>query len=224
MPTEEKSLKKRLLLDLLMMVMALLSAGLLVYELSVELVAEQLWYVHLIDLGIALFFLGEFLFMLARAEDRRGYFRSHWYDLVAAIPVTGGTFQSLRLVRLFRVIRVLRVLVRLNILARLSEEITDRGAKYIYVMLASIMGLLSGSAAFYRVENVANDSVNNYFDAVWWTMLTVTTVGYGDIVPVTWQGRVVAMTMMVFGISLLGTLAGFVGSEVLSHYRKRSWW
>ena len=60
------------------------------------------------------------------------------------------------------------------------------------------------------MELEANPDVNNFYDAVWWSVVTSTTVGYGDIYPVTWEGRLVGMLLMLFGIGLVGTVAGLV--------------
>lgn len=60
-----------------------------------------------------------------------------------------------------------------------------------------------------------NPQVNTYFDAVWWATSTTSTVGYGDIHPMTTEGRIIGMILMTFGIGLLGAVAGIVSNMLL---------
>lgn len=61
---------------------------------------------------------------------------------------------------------------------------------------------------FFLAENNINGSVNTYFDALWWSYCTITTVGYGDITPITFFGRIIAMSAMVVGTGIFITFLG----------------
>lgn len=70
----------------------------------------------------------------------------------------------------------------------------------IYITLAGNLLTTFGAYVFYHLESGMNPNVQHFFDAYWWAMSTVTTVGFGDIVPMTTEGRLVAMFLMVTGI------------------------
>ncbi len=77
----------------------------------------------------------------------------------------------------------------------------------VYMTVAGNSVTVLGAALFYHIELGVNPNLHGFFDAFWWAMTTVTTVGFGDIVPVTAMGRVVAMGLMVIGIAFF---VGFV--------------
>ena len=68
----------------------------------------------------------------------------------------------------------------------------------------------------YLIEKNQNPQFGSYFESLYWTMVTVATVGYGDKVPITTPGRLVAMLIMVFGVASLGTVTGQIASFLMS--------
>jgi voltage-gated potassium channel len=73
------------------------------------------------------------------------------------------------------------------------------------------------AALFFMAENGINGSVNTYFDALWWSYCTVTTVGYGDIIPLTFLGRIIAMIAMVVGTGIFVTFLGLFTELLLEN-------
>jgi len=91
--------------------------------------------------------------------------------------------------------------------------------KLFYLLLIAAGVIASGSFVIFSVESEHPDSqINSMLDAVWWTVATVTTVGYGDIVPVTDTGKIVAIFFMFFGI---GILALFISVLATQFYKRR---
>ena len=91
--------------------------------------------------------------------------------------------------------------------------------KLFYLLFASAAVIIIGTLLIYFVESPhENSQINSYLDAAWWTVATVTTVGYGDIVPVTETGRIVALVYMIFGITILAVFLSVLGT---SFYRRR---
>ncbi len=91
--------------------------------------------------------------------------------------------------------------------------------KIFYLLFAAAGTIVIGSIVMYLVESQHPDSqINSMLDAVWWTVATSTTVGYGDIIPVTETGKIIAIFYMFFGIGILGLSISVLGT---SFYKKR---
>ena len=90
--------------------------------------------------------------------------------------------------------------------------------KLFYLLLTAAGTIIIGSFVIYSVESQHPDSqINSMLDAVWWTVATVTTVGYGDIVPVTDTGKIVAIIYMFFGIGVLAIFLSVLGTRFYKH-------
>ena len=91
--------------------------------------------------------------------------------------------------------------------------------KLFYLLFSAAGIIVIGSVVMYLVESPHPDSqINSILDAVWWTVATSTTVGYGDIIPVTETGKIIAIFYMFFGIGILGLFISVLGT---SFYKKR---
>jgi voltage-gated potassium channel len=214
-PSKLSRLKDTIWADLLSISLALLSAALLVFELSFQLLDEQLSLIRTIDYVIAGVFLADFSLGISLADNKKGYLKSHWIDLIASIPLSGELFRALRLLRLVRVVHMIRAIAQRKHLSLALSSIVENCPKYIYTCTLTLFVILSGAVGFFRAESGVNPKVNHFFDAVWWAVVTSTTVGYGDVYPITWKGRLVGMLLMFFGVGLVGAVAGFVSNHLL---------
>lgn len=196
--------------------LALVSVALLIFELSSHLLPDQVALIQKIDIIIALTFLFDFLLGMYFAKSKMEYFQKNWTDLLSAIPISEGIFRSLRILRILRLVRVIRIIARLKKIGSIADKIADHSSVYIYAVAITTVVILSGAIGFYSMEFDVNPQVKNFFDAIWWAVVTATTVGYGDIYPVTWEGRIIGMILMFFGIGLVGTVAGTVSSYFLN--------
>lgn len=149
-------------------------------------------------------FAVDFAIRIALAEHRLRYILRHWYDvLLVALPM-------------FRALRLLRILGTLRILNRVFQQrlIGRTGA---YVVLASVFCIFFGSLAVLDVEQeAAGSQITTFGDALWWAVVTSTTVGYGDLYPVTDAGRAVAVGLMILGIALLGAVTASMAAWLVS--------
>jgi len=90
--------------------------------------------------------------------------------------------------------------------------------KLFYLLFSAAGIIVIGSFVIFSVESQHPDSqINSMLDAVWWTVATVTTVGYGDIVPVTDTGKIVAIFYMFFGIGVLALFLSVLGTSFYKH-------
>ncbi|MEU7413709.1 potassium channel family protein [Streptomyces sp. NPDC042638] len=135
-----------------------------------------------------------------------GFVTRHWLDtLVMLLPL----LWPLRIVRLYDVVRRRRGGARLTLHARVM----------LYAGLSTALLGFSGALAVYQVERAApHATIRTFGDSVWWTCSTLSTVGYGDMAPVTALGRVIAVGMMACGLALLGVITGSFSSLLLRRF------
>jgi voltage-gated potassium channel len=220
-----KRLDDTLVDEIIIVVLSLLSVALLIFEVVADASSAQMRFLEQIDVGIAFVFLGEWVLNLLRAEDRRRYLRRRWWELLACVPISSDLAHVLRGVRLLRVIRLVRLLriarlaVRVEILARESKAFFI-DSSLIYISTASAVIVFSAALAFHYFEMSVNPNVHNFFDSFWWAIATVTTVGYGDIYPVTTEGRIVAIFLMLTGIGTLGVYTAAIANYVIRQNRE----
>jgi len=135
-------------------------------------------------------------------------------DILAVLALF-PELRGLRALRLLRLLRTSRVFRYRNPFAIVLRALEENGLLFTFAF--SVLGVttLLGGVSFYLIEVKANPEINSIFDAMWWSLVTLTTVGFGDIVPVTNLGRIVGGVLMVGGMFTLALFAGIVGSSLV---------
>jgi voltage-gated potassium channel len=178
-----------------------------------EKVAGQVAFV--MDGFFSVIFLADFAIRLLSADSKSKYFfrQFGWADLLGSLPLP-----QLKLLRLFRLLRVTRGLRAFGSRGMLRELLTDRAGSTLLSLLFLIILILEfGSMAMISVESrAANATIANAGDAIWYTFVTITTVGYGDTYPVTNAGRLIGFLIMSAGVALFGTLTGYLANLFLA--------
>jgi len=174
------------------------------------------------DNVICVVFLVDFFANLFQAPTKSEYFigRRGWLDLLGSIP-SFGVFRLSGLLRLFRLSRLARItrLLRGQAKKELVEDvIRNRGQYAAFVTLMLTLIVLSVSSLIVlQVESTApNANIKTGGDALWWAVVTITTVGYGDQYPVTLPGRVTAVFVMFAGVGIIGALASIMSGLIVS--------
>ena len=169
------------------------------------------------EIALTLLFLAEFGLRFTASHDRTRYGRGHWIDLVALAPPIRGA-RVLRLLRLLRLVRALSGVYRA--VGHIEGLARHRG--FAWLLLAWIGVMLICSIWLYAAERGINKAIESPFDALWWGVVTLTTVGYGDVYPVTVEGRLAAMTLMLLGIGLFSAITATIASYLISTHRAAS--
>lgn len=221
-----KKVTSRLFIDASMLLLAIASLGLVLYEISYEadLTAETRRIIDFVDLAIVLVFVAEFTWSARRSGNPWQYIRRNWFDLPSMIWLPGDLVNglvSLRLLRLVRLVRVLRTVARLR---RISGHFRSSvlQERVVYIAAVAVATILFGAMSAYVVEHDTNPEFGSLWDGVWWALVTTATVGYGDVVPITVEGRLVAAVLMIVGVGIIGTLAGTMAQFLLARSGSRA--
>jgi voltage-gated potassium channel len=127
---------------------------------------------------------------------------------------------AILLLPMFRQLRVLRLVTVISVLNRqLRDDVRGRIAVYVASTVA-LVGFVAALAVLDAERNAPDASITTFGDAVWWTLTTISTVGYGDRYPVTLEGRCVAAALMVAGIALLGVVTASIASWFVENLRR----
>jgi voltage-gated potassium channel len=150
----------------------------------------------------------DYLVRIALARNRWRFVRTHLLDLVIlALPM----FRQLRALRLITVVSVLN--------RQLRDDVRGRVVYYV-VGTVMLIGFVASLAVLDAERYAPDASITTFGEAVWWTMTTISTVGYGDRYPVTPEGRLVAVSLMVAGIALLGVVTASLASWFVENLRR----
>ena len=172
--------------------------------------------VLIVDTALTIVFVIDFAIRVLSAPDKAGYFfkGGGWLDLLGSLP-------TLRIFRLFRVVKVGRLLHRHGARAIARDLLASRAqGGLLFVLLLAILTLEFGGIFVLGVEkNATNANILTGPEALWWGVVTITTVGYGDFYPVTNPGRAVGAITMLLGIAVLGTLTGYLANTFLAPQR-----
>lgn len=150
----------------------------------------------------------DYLARLMLSSDRMRFVRTRWLDLVVLVM---PLLRPLRVVQIYAMTRERVARPRLSAEAQVA----------LYAGLTTLLTGYSASLAVYRDErNAPGATIRTFGDAVWWACVTVTSVGYGDMYPVTPGGRVVGVVLMLVGIGLLGAVVGTFSSLLVQHFER----
>jgi hypothetical protein len=159
-------------------------------------------------------FLGDFIFRMRTAPSAgRYFFRGFgWADLLASLP-----FPQLKILRIFRLIRVIRLMREVGPRTLWNTFIHDRAnSALMTLLLLGVLVLQFGSLSILYVEEDAEGAnITSASDALWYTIVTISTVGYGDQFPVTNAGRILGTVIIVVGVGIFGTFTGYLANLFL---------
>lgn len=176
------------------------------------------------DLLVSLLLFINLLMVLITREDRRDFIKNNWVFIPAVIP-----FDFIFLGQLGVTLTLPLAILRLIHILALIRTITKMGSTFVkftkktglsYGITIITILFLCTSFSFLLVERGVNPEVKNYEDSAWYTVTTMTTTGYGDIVPVTPWGRFIGAFMMISGLAFTGYATASVASMLVDKFRE----
>ena len=156
-----------------------------------------------VDWAIWGLFVVDYVVRVCLADNRWHWFLRHLLDFaIVALP-------------LLRPLRLLRLLVLIEVLQKAIGD-AFRGRIVVYTVSSVVLLIYTSSLAVFDKERYLHGAtINSFGKALWWSITTVTTVGYGDVYPVTNTGRVIAVLLMIGGISLVGVVTAALASWII---------
>lgn len=162
------------------------------------------------DTAACIVFLSDFFYRLWKAPNKLQFMRWGWIDFVTSIPTVdalrwGRLIRVLRLLRVFRASRGAYAIVRTYERHRSETAVAGAFLTFFFTIMLSSIAILTA-------ETGPGSNITTGADALWWSISTITTVGYGDKFPVTVEERLIAAVLMLVGVGLFGALTGLMAS------------
>lgn len=196
--------------ELLMVALSVYVLVALLVEKAFAITPQTVQILTVIDAAVCMLFLLDFFVQLGMARDKLHYLRWGWIDLISSIPML-PVLRWGRMLRVIRVVRILRGFRAAKILTSVVFAHRAKGALATALFICLVL-VTFGSVTILHVETDAHSNIHTPGDALWWSVATIATVGYGDKYPVTAEGRVVAIMLMLGGIGLFGTFTGYLAT------------
>jgi voltage-gated potassium channel len=193
------------------LILSIIALIVLAVETLVKLDANTLQILKIADHTVCAVFFIDFLVLFFRAERRWKYFITWgWLDLLSSVPM----LDALRWGRAARIMRIFRVLRGIKSAKMITSMIVERRAQSMVLAVILTVFILIGisSISVLHFESTATSPIKTPGDAIWWSIVTIATVGYGDFAPVTIEGRFVALLLMFTGVGLFGTISGLIAA------------
>lgn len=182
--------------EVFMAVLAIISIILIVLSYG-SVIDINHGYPELLNNAILIIFTIDYFARLFLAKDKKKFFKKNIFDLLSIIPVS-ASFNLFRFARIGRLVVVFRLVRLIGLTGKLNRLLKINGL--IYIIYTSIAILIVSASMYSISEHVP------YGESLWWAIATATTIGYGDISPHTFLGKLAAILLMVIGIGFVGVL------------------
>ena len=170
-----------------------------------------------IDDLIYIVFVIDYITRISLSKNKKDFIRNNKIDLISLIPFN-AIFKSLRILKLNKLLRLGR-LVKISVLfARFKDDsrLFFKTNHFGYVLITTIILIVLGALAMSYLENI------DIGDSIWWSFVTTTSVGYGDIYPTTNLGRIIAILLMITGLGFVGMLSGTIATYFLAEKKSKN--
>jgi voltage-gated potassium channel len=205
--------------QLVVLILSVVVLAALFVDTACKLPPQVSQVLDLIDTCVCMLLLADVGIRFYKAESKLEFMKWGWIDLLASIP----NLPFLRIGRLVRILRLLRLLRAIRTTHRLSHLFLHHKLRggIASVFLTFVLLVLFASVGILVCEGQDPDAkIKTGEDAIWWSVATITTVGYGDLYPVTTEGRLLAMVLMVAGVGIFGAVSGVVALALLGDQKK----
>ncbi|WP_242966496.1 potassium channel family protein [Clostridium sp. BSD9I1] len=199
-----------LLYEVIMTILTIIAIVIVALNYFTQQTSYEIYIFNIIDTVILVVFALDYFTRLILSQNKLHFFKNNIIDLISIIPFN-YLFQTARTLRIIKFIKLAKWtnLFRALILIRKFKKNADKFLhtnNFNYVLWISIFTVIIGALGFSIIEN------KSFLDGLWWSFVTVTTVGYGDMSPKTGGGKVLASIIMLIGIGVIGMLTGTIST------------
>ncbi len=206
--------------DISIQVLIILSIITFSIETIPDLSEKTIDILNIFEKFTVIIFTFEYIVRIYTADKKLKYIFSFYgiIDFLAILPFYLTYFIDLRTIKVFRLFRLFRLLklVRYNrTLDKFQKAIINAKEEFIIFFILTLIIFYLASVGIYYFENEAQPkNFGSIFDAMWWAVATLTTVGYGDVYPITIGGKIFTTIMLLIGLGIVGIPAGIVASAL----------
>jgi voltage-gated potassium channel len=205
--------------QVVVLLLTIVVLGALLVDTAFKLPSDISKILEWIDTGVCFLLLIDFGLRFHKAESKLQFLKWGWIDLIASIPNL-PIFRVGRLVRLLRIIRLLRAIrASQRVSSILFRNKIHGGIASIFVTFVLFI-MFSSIGILVCEQSAPNAKIKTAEDSIWWSVATITTVGYGDLYPVTNEGRLLAMALMISGVGMFGAVSGVVATALIGDNKK----
>lgn len=210
-------------------ILAVVSIILVAIESLVPISQDVLVGIYIADLLICIVFAWDFIMRLKASDSKSHFMKTNGYEIVAMVPAVAlyalGTIPAiavaLRSLRLLRVVRVVLLIARVIRLMSKTGKFVQRSNLLTLLGVTVCIIFIGAFAALVLDSGIEKARITNFADAVWWSVSTVTTVGYGDVVPASIAGRIMGMFLMIVGIGVMTTFISEISATLVESRLKQ---
>lgn len=211
--------------DIPLLIVAIGSLPLLLLEIiSHRLTNADKTFLLSVNLTVFLAYAVDYAVEFAVTPEKRRYVRSEWSSLLIVVAQLFAILPAMSFLGFLRGARALRVVSSLTRIIGISMASRSQGREILKKRATSFafglagFTLITSAVGFTLAEDVGKDGrVHSFFDALWWSGATITTVGYGDIYPITAAGRIIAIFTMLVGISTLAVVTARIAQFLIKN-------
>ena len=204
----------------------ILDAIVLALSLIANLRPITMEYISVFDLIVSIILLIGFLLVMSRTKEKSIYIKNNWYLIIVFIPLyyiasTAGLPSTLIILKILVIIKILGLYLFAQKFAKQVIKYQEQ-TRLVYALAFFLTVLFLCSFIFYRVEHGINPEVATYEDSLWFILQTITTVGYGDIIPVTGIGRLMGVISMFSALFLSCIITSAATFSLIQKYRTKT--
>lgn len=215
-------MQKRLVYDIFIGLLSLMGAIMMTLELMYKLpisVVETFYYINLIICSI--FFI-DYIIRLGLSKNKINFIINNLVDLISIIPILGinkmiYTLNIGIVIDLKLLIKITKVVILIIFIIKFKNKIREsvKINKFNYMLVLTTIIIVLAAVIIALLENMS------FGDAIWWSFVTFTTVGYGDVLLTTNIGRIVAILLMIFGIGFIGVTTSTIAAYIINNDGKK---